>query len=1065
MRKTIAALGMGLFMMLAAAPSAWAAEITVSEPDLSGERVSSGGQEYFTGDVTVSFRAESEAGIKGADLVLENKSAGSKSFTGERETLGSITVREEFLQESEPEDRRYEGTLTVKDADGDEKECAVAFYADPSAPSVSLSGAAGGGIYKTSITVKIQMRDGQLSGDEAEITIKKDGVQIGHITDVESCRDYVKELTEEGKYEISAKLRDLGGRSAEKSVSFIIDKTPPVLSEISLAGDKAEASSWYRGDVEVKASAKDALSGIQSVKLYADGSLLQTFTSEGECAFKISKGWLKDHDTESGKHSIKYVAEDYAGNTAGREVSFYADVENPGISFSGIERGAFINEPPDVTAQAEDNHPDQATVYMDIYKNGEKIDSRTGTGSCAYRPEEDGKYRIASFAEDAAKNRSDTEEITFTLDRKAPVIEMHSIEGHRKDGFRWFDSSMTSKADARDELSGLAELALFVNGQPVKTESPAGDLSATIERTLEKGWIAERESPDGSYTFLIIAKDRAGNEAQAEKKVYADVKTPKVLLSGIERGAYTRKTPRVDIKVTDNYARKNTICIRITRDGKTVHTFERSGASTYTEAFKKDGNYVISVYSVDKAGNRSGAKKLRFVKDTVAPVLSLSGAKKGAYYSSARVIRAHVKERNYKTVKVSPSVKVTLDGEAGVASFGKVVPTSRDYAQKKKFSKTGTYTITLRAEDKAGNKAEPASLTFTVDTVRPEITITGADGIKGYDAVCAPKAKVKDSYYESSSVTLTRVSGKDAAGLSYKDAKKKDGAVRSYADFKKEKRYDDIYTLTVTAKDKAGNTSRLSKTFTLCRFGSRFSLAPDNLNGRYVKSVDRDIVIAEKTPATLTEREGILRLDGRQIQQAALSEAVFDGWHRYFYTFPKEYFEKEGVYTLDTASSDSAGNASRFSEHGQFTVYVDKTPPVIVAGGVQEKSQYAPEDAVLKLAVSDNIRAVSACVRANGGEIYRSEGKDFRSEAQVQIPPGLHQTISITAADAAGNMSEYEIRGVTVSESLFIRLLANRAFDISLFAALFAAAAAAVFLLKKRRKSQKEQEAEHAKES
>lgn len=1056
MKRIARLVEIGIICLLVSAGLAFAAEITISDVEYSGSSVTSGDNKYFTGDVLVSFKAVSESGITEVSLSLEGKNAGSKTFENETSAAGSITVEKSFLEANEPQDHKFTGKLTAKDADGDTKEYDVEFYADVTDPTVSISGVSDGGLYKAAVTVRVKMTDVQLFGNEAEITIKKDGSQIEHKTGIDTCRDYSKELSDEGRYEVSAKCKDRGGHTAEKSASFTIDKTAPTLSDITISGQTAEGSSWYRDDVTSKASASDSLSGIETVKVYVNGKHLKTFTSAGECIYEIVKSWIRANDTSSGKHVIRFVAQDKAGNTSESETSIYADVEAPTLSYSGIDDGEFTNEPPKVTAQAADNHLDQTTVYMDIYKNGEKIDSKTGKEACSYKPEADGKYQLKSYAEDAAKNRSDTEEITFTLDRKAPVIDMHSFDGHRKDGYSWFDTSITSKSDAKDELSGLASIELFVNGESVKTESPSGDLKAAIEKTLDKQWFTDNESEDGSYVFRVVAKDRAGNESETEKKAYADVKTPSVSLSGIKSGTHTRKTPKIDVKVTDNYAKKNTIYIRITLDGKTVHKFERAGDSTYTKAFKKDGNYVISVYSVDKAGNKSKVQKIDFVKDTIAPVLSLSGAKKNAYYNTARTIGAHVKERNYKTVKVTSSVKMVIDGKTTTPSFGKIAPTSRDYVQKKKFSKTGTYTIVLRAVDKAGNKSKPVSLTFTVDTIKPEITISGADGIKGYDSLCAPKTKVTDSYYDTSKVTLTRASGASVKGLSYRDGKVKNGGMRNYSDFRKMKEYDDIYTLTVTARDKAGNTSRLSKTFTLCRFGSRFTVAPKEMNGAYVQNVDTDITIAERTPATVKERKGLLILDGREQEaNTKTSEAKLDGWNRYFYTFAKEDFADEGVYTLDTSSVDSAGNTSQFSESKNFTLYVDRTPPVISISGVQPKSQYKLAEAKAKVSISDNIRASSYIVKSNGKTIYVSEGKNFTPQSTVQLPAGLNQTIKVTAKDAAGNVGEYEMEGVTVSDNLILRLFANKGFDIG-FAAALAAIAALILLLAKRRKKDEE---------
>lgn len=1054
-RKTLIAAG--ILAIMATTALVYAAEVGLTDVNISGSSVTVSGTKYYTGDTSISYKATGEAGIDKVSLTLNGQTVAANNFDSETEVTGSITADADFLAANEPSDYKYSGKLTATDAEGTAAEQDISFYADASVPAIQITGVQNADAYKDAVTVKVKMTDGHIDDDSAGITINKDGETLFTESSISSCKNYSKTLSDEGTYTVSANVTDRGSHAVSESLSFTIDKQAPQIGDVAISGEKASETDWYNGAVTVSTEASDALSGIGSVKLFVDGNLVKTF-EEGPFTYEIPKSWLADHDTASGKHEVKFTAEDKAGNTADATGSFYADCEGPDVTISGVTDGSFINSAPVITVAADDSHADETTVYADVYRSGEKIESLSKKGGqITYTPEQSGVYKITAYAQDAAKNRSEDKEISFTFDTVPPDVLMNDFTGHKNDGFSWFDTEIGTSADISDDLSGLAKITLYVNEQAVKTWSYEGSMNESVSEVLDKSWITENESEDGKYTVKYVAADRCGNEKLIYNEAYADVKEPSVSLSGIDEGTYTNETPQIKAEVTDNYPDKNTIHFTITRDGKTVSRQSHDGKSAKTNDFKEDGRYVVSAYCLDKAGNKSPTVKLSFVKDTVAPVLSLSGAKNKSYYSSARTIKARVRELNYENMSVSADVKKVLDEKEESVSFGKISPTSSDYTQSKKFAKTGTYTVTLKAKDKAGNTAKPVSLAFTVDREKPVIKITGVKDVFGYSDTCAPRIEVTDSYYDKKTVRLSRASGSVSDGIEFKDKDIKRGSIRKYSNFTKNRRLDDVYTLRVTAYDKAGNTATETMTFTVCRFGSVFSIRDRGLNGAYVKSMDKSIVIIERTPANLTSEKGILILDGReQDADVKIKASRKNGWNRYSYSFPASAFSKEGVYTLNTSSQDDAGNTSSFAEDKSFTLYVDKTPPVVALSGIEEKSQYKMSEAKGELSVSDNIKVSMCSVKADGLAIYEKSGDRLNGADKVQLPSGMNQTITVTASDMAGNISTYELEGVTVSDNLLMRLFANRIFDIALAAVLVAAAALFILLFRRRRKEEEE---------
>ena len=105
----------------------------------------------------------------------------------------------------------------------------------------------------------------------------------------------------------------------------------------------------------------------------------------------------------------------------------------------------------------------------------------------------------------------------------------------------------------------------------------------------------------------------------------------------------------------------------------------------------------------------------------------------------------------------------------------------------------------------------------------------------------------EDSYYESRDVSFTRASGKavDIKGIHFSESTNAKGGNIKYDNFERKAALDDIYTLTCSVTDKAGNETTETATFYVNRFGSVYELTAGakRLNREYVRSVNQDIVI------------------------------------------------------------------------------------------------------------------------------------------------------------------------------------------------------------------------------
>ncbi len=831
--------------------------------------------------------------------------------------------------------------------------------------------------------------------------------------------------------------------------------------EIAISG--AKSGEFYTSDIAVIFSFSDE-KGIKSAEyLLGDKSLgeVKNEATEGiwpesiSGSFEMKKELLAKEEPQDFSYTLKIAVTDAEDKKSTFEKKFSANVNAPAVLVSGAEEDGIYNASKKIKISVSDENVSKDTLTVKITRNGESIIDKTEPAEeeFSFLAEDEGVYLVRAQAEDNLK-RNDVKELSFTVDKTAAVISDADISGHKKAGFDWFDDSFSVSADAEDVTSGIKEAKILVNGSEIYSEEKSVK-ELHIDAAADKAFLAAHEAGGGKYTVEIRVKDAAGNEAVKRTETYADVTAPAVKLYGIREGEFTNENPEITAESEDNTAATNEVRLEVKKDGTPYRSIKEKEKASFS-AFSKDGYYTVSAVSVDRAGNISEEKTLHFTKDTRAPVISLSGAKEGSFTRGPKKITARVRELNYKGASAAADVSRVLDGKKYAMSFGKIDISSQDFSKASSFNATGTYTIVLTARDEAGNVSKPARLSFTIDNEKPIIKITGAPKISGYKTKVAPKITVEDSYFKDKKTSLTRASGKSVQGLGFKDRKTEKGGSRTYSDFVREKRFDDAYTVSCTATDKAGNRNTVSVTFSVDRFGSVFRVTTGaDMSGSYMKNAAGKIVITEKNVTELKSYKAILSLDGeKQDTRISVDRTYAGGWNSYRYIFPASIFEKEGVYELDTVSEDTASNSSSFSTGGEpFRLYIDRTAPVITASGIDEGESYALEDAVLKLSVSDAIAMGSYNVTSGGRVIYSSINDGLAPlSKEIQIPAGIKQDIHIAATDRAGNSTSVDINGVTVSSSLFIRIIGNTPLLIGIIAGLVIAAGLVFFLIFRRKK-------------
>ncbi len=336
------------------------------------------------------------------------------------------------------------------------------------------------------------------------------------------------------------------------------------------------------------------------------------------------------------------------------------------------------------------------------------------------------------------------------------------------------------------------------------------------------------------------------------------------------------------------------------------------------------GAHTLTAQATDAAGNSAQSAAVAVTVSSAPPVITITGVAQGGLYDTAvtPVVTITAATATY-------SATVTLDGQPFTSGTAVAAP--------------GSHTLAAAVTDAAGNQAS-ASVTFTIDTTPPAITITGVAQGGLYNTAVTPVVTVTDAYSATQTITLN---GQPFAS----------GTAVTAAG---------SYTLAVTATDAAGNQASASVTFAIDKTPPVISVTGVGTGGVYGTTVTPVVTVTDSHPGTQT-----ITLNGQTFTSGTPVSA-------------------EGSYTLAVSATDAAGNQSSLT----VTFALDKTPPVITVGGVTNGATYTAP-----------VTPVVTVTDAHPGTVTATlNGQPFVSGTQVSAA-GNYQ-LQVAAVDAAGNQSQ-----------------------------------------------------------
>lgn len=493
----------------------------------------------------------------------------------------------------------------------------------------------------------------------------------------------------------------------------------------------------------------------------------------------------------------------------------------------------------------------------------------------------------------------------------------------------------------------------------------------------------------------------------------------------------------------------------------------------YVIKYNRDGVYSFDVSYTDRAKNKAAVNYGKsvapksFILDKTAPTISVAydnnQAANGKFFKSNRTATITINEHNFDVRRVTVTQTHTLSGQSRDIPAVSWSGSGDTHIGTIHYNTDGDYTFDITMTDKAGNKEaavnygnSAAAKDFTVDTDYQNLI--KIDGVKngdvfgkGKDDSYSAKITVNDVNLDDYNVTLTRsrviVDGeteydakssnssnnkqtgvKDSTKSSsetnepvtamfVKNASGTSNGTATITIPKRDKdgrKNDGLYTLTVTAKDKATNAKSENLTFSVNRFGSVFTFSDDlnsliTSNDGYTQNVtSNDITVYEYNadPAEANNVELISNNDSKKLvngkDYTRSEEKGVASWYKYSYKISKSNFADDGSYSIRVSSKDSADNISQTSDYPvcSATFYKDSTDPVItsVNYSVMPENNMGKDDvATVNAQDLDITMTIDDAVRLDTVQVYVNEG-----EADAET-----YTYTYNSGDKSGNKNTF----------------------------------------------------------
>lgn len=705
------------------------------------------------------------------------------------------------------------------------------------------------------------------------------------------------------------------------------------------------------------------------------------------------------------------------------------------------------------------------------------------------------------------------------------VVAQESGEGRSVAGRDLFNSNVTVRATVTDpgenvRSSGLYQVyyQVLVNGEDwtdkvsvsgkgsVKSAGIIGygtsgkdyasagavDEPITSQDVIDFGFDANTFNYN-DVKIYVWAEDNSGNILQKSEAVHyffgIDITDPTIEVrydnNDAQNEKYFKEDRTATITVTERNFDPNSTKITTESNAISSWTYQPGSMANgdddkwiCTVAYTEDGDYTFDVTTTDLVGHRAAGADYgdsvaprEFTVDKTNPIIHITfdnnDVRNGKYYNAERTATVSIEEHNFSTDGVELTTTANIqEGSVAAPTAGGWSSAGDNNTASVPFTQDGNYTMHVEFTDLAGNKAEPQDVDeFMVDTTAPELEITGVEDMMAYNGDVAPVITYHDINYDDSSAGVVIVGVKNPAGENLTGTRAEDAFGGSFTcdNIEAVKENDDIYTVTGSVSDLAGNTTEVKVTFSVNRFGSTYMFADDTqaLLDKYYTNAPQALHVIEINVDGQTMNRVTTSRNGevttlKENSDYTVQESV-PGWHQFDYTINATNFDTEGAYDVTLYSEDEAGNASSnrsIKENNAatsdmpITFVVDKTPPINVVTGVDNDEQYVAAERTIVVNYDDNVGMDSLTLSVNGEVVAQYDAQALQQaggSVQYQAKAANHwQELKVVSVDVAGNVSSETTIRYLLTGNLLVQYYNNKPI---FYGSLIVLAAVAIFII------------------
>ena len=578
--------------------------------------------------------------------------------------------------------------------------------------------------------------------------------------------------------------------------------------------------------------------------------------------------WSYTQSYESDKtYTCKLAMQDKAGNPVNTD-TFIVKVDTTAPTANITSPAANTNHDGSVTVtgMALDGNgsgvPTVSYTLVRLDKDGTEVASSTNTHTLlvtdnqwrnTFSLDSQSRYRLTITPTDYMGKEGEPKSIVFYYDKTAPVVSAPTVAESMAAGMTYYNTgTITVSAAVEDTISEVSSVYYTVDGGTTKKiMSETKDAQNNPTGTYS----GELNLADGTHTIAVYATDAHTNETTGDK-----VKTITVKIDTTEPkfGTITATTPsKNDITVsgtiTENIGlREGGFTVTAKKNNSDVETLPFT-APTFTAGTKldaevwsftlpattggnkNDGNWEFTITATDQAGHAVSVTKEVQI-DTTAPesmgTIGFATGKgtlsEGVYYFNSKdipeiTITANDSGTGVSTVEFAAVSGHTDEGISSAANNDLAVAWTRLQQGTDSYSLSatqfndrdeGAYTVFVRATDAVGNIAYSTGYKVYNDRTAPEVEET--DGVGTYinlnaENKFALSGTVSDTNYKA--IAVTSASASNAGDIVTSDITyvNREWKITQEVNVGAENATHQ-FTYIITASDKAGNTTPITKT-------------------------------------------------------------------------------------------------------------------------------------------------------------------------------------------------------------------------------------------------------------